>query len=109
MEIPPLWLILLQSRGIVKRNPPDPSIVLWRMLDKLEFDELLVFVLFLLLQEKYQKKQSQGALKAALPRVPYDRNYGMIATGNHTVINSLRGALPPCESPVRIAVGAGAP
>jgi len=41
------------------------------MLDKLEFDELLVFVLFLLLQEKYQKKQSQGALKAALPRVPY--------------------------------------
>ena len=27
-------------------------------------------VLFLLLQEKYQKKQAQGVLKVALPRAP---------------------------------------
>ena len=77
--------------------------------DKLEFIELFLFILFLLLQEKYQKKQSQGALKAALPRVPYDRNYGMLATGKHRNLDSLRGAPPPLETPVRIAVGAGVP
>jgi len=36
-------------------------------LDKLEFIERFLFVLFLLLQEKYQKKQSKGALRANAP------------------------------------------
>ena len=82
----------------------------------LELVVQFLIVLFLLLQEKYQKKQSQGALKAALRNAPVGAaaikvgmNCGMPATGRHYHSDSLRGALPPCESPVRIAVSAGAP
>ena len=68
------------------------------------FSCLRLYVLFLLLQEKYQKKQSQGALKAALiyalraafggcapkracgrSRASHTMNYGMIAPGDHDI------------------------
>ena len=45
---------------------------------------IVLFILFLLLQEKNQKKQSQGALSVLLPQ----------------------SDPPPCVSPGRIAIGA---
>ena len=78
---------------------------------------------FLFRQEKGEKKPTQGALcvllisalraglrpvalrnaPAGAAAIQADRHYGMIAPGNHTVFNSLRGALPlvypPAASP----------
>ena len=63
---------------------------------------LLFIALFLLRQEKGEKKPTQGALYVLLPQ-SNSVCHGMIATGNHYYFESLRGALPPCVSPGRIA------
>ena len=86
-----MWKKIIFSTGFVEKNlrqtfPQQKFPQLTGGVDKI-LATMGLSVLFLLLQEKYEKKQSQGALYVLLPQ----------------------SEPPPCVSPGRIAVGSGAP